>query len=540
MAAQAEIKAVITADDRASKTVGAFGTKLGDLSVGAAAAGAAIFGMGKMAIDFGIDSVKAFTESERATKMLENAVINVSHATREQLNETNKLAEAISKKGVLDDDVIKQGLAQLSTFGLQNKTVQQLAQSMADLTVNQFGVKATGEQAEAAANMMAKALRGQFSILEKSGIIFSDAQKNTILFGTESEKASAVVEGFARNLKYTNDVARLTGEGALAAMDVTLGNMQETIGQALLPAILILADKLAEFVSSDTFKNWLEKVTAWIRDELPKFMTKLFDEYIPKAKAAFEEWAPKIMLVVDVLGAIAGAILWVGGVINDTSANIGLAIGYIVLWFNDAKNAIENFGYNAYNTMLRARDTVLRWAESVGLAIFGVINFFRTLPAQISSAIGGIVPSINSALSGVWNAITEPFRRAFDWVKDQANKVKDTLTGALDPNKRHSPSLVDKINIGTDDIKNQYAGLFNDMKSMGTGFKVADFVATPKPMAQSDTAINRQNSTEINISLSGIFTGTPGEARKLAEMVADNLKTIAGSHNTTVTQMLGG
>lgn len=539
MAAEAHIKAVITADDRASKTVGTFGTKLGDLSVGAAAAGAAIFGMGKMAIDFGIESVKAFTESERATKMLENAVINVSHATREQLNETNKLAEAISKKGVLDDDVIKQGLAQLSTFGLQNKTVQRLAQSMADLTVNQFGVKATGEQAEAAANMMAKALRGQFSILEKSGIIFSDAQKNTILFGTESEKASAVIEGFARNLKYTNDVARLTGEGALAAMDVTLGNMQETIGQALLPAILILADKLAEFVSSDTFKNWLEKVTAWIRDELPKFMTKLFDEYIPKAKAAFEEWAPKIMLVVNVLGAIAGAILWVGGVINDTSANIGLAIGYIVLWFNDAKNAIENFGYNAYNTMLRARDTVLRWAESVGLAIFGVINFFRTLPAQISSAIGGLGSLLYNSgrdlIQGLINGVRSMAGAVWQAIKDVTKDVIQTAKNMLGIK---SPSIVFK-GIGENIGKGMAQGI-EASANLVQGSMIEMAAPSQAQQAAQPTAVSRQNSTEINISLSGIFTGTPGEARKLAEMVADNLKTIAGSHNTTVTQMLGG
>lgn len=539
MAAEAHIKAVITADDRASKTVGAFGTKLGDLSVGAAAAGAAIFGMGKMAIDFGIDSVKAFTESERATKMLENAVINVSHATREQLNETNKLAEAISKKGVLDDDVIKQGLAQLSTFGLQNKTVQTLAQSMADLTVNQFGVAATGAQAEDAANMMAKALRGQFGILEKSGIIFSDAQKNTILFGTESEKASAVVEGFAKNLKYTNDVARGTGEGALAAMNVAFGNMQETIGQALLPAILILADKLAEFVSSDTFKNWLEKVTAWIRDELPKFMTKLFDEYIPKAKAAFEEWAPKIMLVVNVLGAIAGAILWVGTVINDTSANIGLAIGFIVLWFNDAKNAIENFGYNAYNTMLRARDTVLRWAESVGLAIFGVINFFRTLPAQISSAIGGLSSLLYNSgrdlIQGLINGVRSMAGAVWQAIKDVTRDVIQTAKNMLGIK---SPSIVFK-GIGENIGKGMAQGI-EASANLVQGSMVEMSAPSQAQQAAQPTAVSRQNSTEINISLSGIFTGTPGEARKLAEMVADNLKTIAGSQNTTVTQMLGG
>ena len=77
------------------------------------------------------------------------------------------------------------------------------------------------------------------------------------------------------------------------------------------------------------------------------------------------------------------------------------------------------------------------------------------------------------------------------------------------------------------------------MQGLSTGFKVADMVATPQPtQAQAPATITRQQETAINISLSGIFTGTPGEARKLAEMVAANLKTIANSRNTTVAEML--
>jgi phage-related protein len=268
-------------------------------------------------------------------------------------------------------------------------------------------------------------------------------------------------------------------------------------------------------------------------------MTKLFDEYIPKAKAAFEEWAPKIMLVVNVLGAIAGAILWVGGVINNTSANIGLAIGYIVLWFNDAKNAIENFGYNAYNTMLRARDIVLRWAESVGLAIFGVINFFRTLPAQISSAIGGLGSLLYNSgrdlIQGLINGVRSMAGAVWQAIKDVTKDVIQTAKNMLGIK---SPSIVFK-GIGENIGKGMAQGI-EASANLVQGSMVEMATPSQAQQAAQPTAVSRQNSTEINISLSGIFTGTPGEARKLAEMVADNLKTIAGSHNTTVTQMLGG
>ena len=540
MAAEAHIKAVITADDRASDTLGKFGGGLGNISGLGMAAAAGIAAAGAAAVAFGVSSFNAFTESERAGKMLEHAVVAVTGATKEQLNQTNLLAEAISKKGVLDDDTIKTGLAQLSTFGLSNKAVQNLGQSMADLTVNQFGVAATSEQAADAANMMAKALNGQFGILEKSGIRFTDAQKKIIEFGTEEEKVAAINAGFAQNLKYTNDVAKETAEGGMARLNVAWGNIMETVGggiaNVLTPAINgittlmqqwqegsnpVLEGIKAGFASLFQFVQALANFYITILKPAIEFVAAAFINYLlPSLQALADDIRTQVMPMLQQFWAQNKD--WIIPVLQFLAVVIGVVVVGAIMAFIGAMRVIVFI------------------VSQVGQAFNNWLTDTRNVIGALVGMFNSIVPSINSALSGVWNAITEPFRRAFDWVKDQANKVKDTLTGALDPNKRHSPSLVDKINIGTDDIKNQYAGLFNDMKSMGTGFKVADFVATPKPMAQSDTAINRQNSTEINISLSGIFTGTPGEARKLAEMVADNLKTIAGSHNTTVTQMLGG
>lgn len=71
MASNAEIKAIITADDRASKTLAGVGDSFGKLlkitAVGAVAAGAA-------AVAFGVSAVKSFQESEDAAAQL-NAVL---------------------------------------------------------------------------------------------------------------------------------------------------------------------------------------------------------------------------------------------------------------------------------------------------------------------------------------------------------------------------------------------------------------------------------------------------------------------------------
>lgn len=272
----------------------------------AVAAGLAVASVA--AVAFGVSSVKAYAEAEKASKQLEHAVVDVSKATKAQLKETEDLADALEKKGVLDGDNIKMGLAQLSTFGLSNKAVQALGGSLSDLAVNQFGVNASGEQLSDTANMIAKALNGQFGILEKSGIRFNAAQKHAIEFGTEMEKVDAINQGFAQNLKFTNDVALTTWEGKLAKIGVSFENIKESIGGVIVTAITPLAASLSNFVASDQFQAWVANLNAWIAINLPIAIAWLRDEGLPALKAAFDAVWPVVQvlagLFVDFIGFI--------------------------------------------------------------------------------------------------------------------------------------------------------------------------------------------------------------------------------------------
>lgn len=239
-----------SAFDSANRGLSGFSNKLEDLKPqfqAMATYGTVAFG----AISaIAIKSITDYGDAEKSAKQLAYAVLNVSHATKEQLKQTEDLADALERKGVLDGDNIKMGMAQLSTFGLSNDAVRGLGGSLADLAVNQFGVNASGEQLADTANMMAKALNGQFGVLEKSGIRFTEAQQAIIKTGTEMEKVKAINEGFAQNLKYTNEVALTTFEGQLAKVKVQLGNVSEGIGQALLPAVQNLLTRITPVIDS--------------------------------------------------------------------------------------------------------------------------------------------------------------------------------------------------------------------------------------------------------------------------------------------------
>lgn len=199
-------------------------------------------------------AVKAIIEQEKAHRQLEHAVVGVSKGTKAQVEEIKNLADALEKKSGVDADALKMGAAQLSTFGLQTSTVVTLTKTLADLTVNQKGLTASGDDYVASANIMAKVLQGQFGILEKSGIRFTELQQEIILTGTESEKASAIIEGLNQNLRETTDTIAGSTEAQMAILKARIDDVKKSVGKGLTPAL----GKLME-----TVKPVIERIAVW-------------------------------------------------------------------------------------------------------------------------------------------------------------------------------------------------------------------------------------------------------------------------------------
>lgn len=334
---------------------------------------------GAAAVAFGKTAFDAFSEAEQASSMLSHAVRNVSKGTEEQLEATSALADELERKGVLDGDNIKMGLAQLSTFGLSNQAVQALGGSLADLAVNQFGVSASGEQLSDTANMIAKALNGQFGVLEKSGIRFTEAQQNAIKYGTEMEKVKAINEGFAQNLKYTNEVALQDNAGKLAHAKVQMGNFQESIGA-------LVAQGIGPLLTA--FNGWIErmggvdaimtKITEFIKNNLVWFQAiGIFVGTV--MVAAFGAWAVATIAATWPLLAIAAAV---------TAVIVGI------------KTLISNW------------DGVKQAFSSAGSWIMGVVDKFWLFLGPLGLVIKGIKElvenwdKIKGGFSSAWSSIT--------------------------------------------------------------------------------------------------------------------------------------
>lgn len=535
------------------QTLGGIGNAVSDFSKQAAVF-TGIVGAGFIA--FAKASVDASNEAETAQAQLEHAVIGVTKATKEELKATEDLAAAIQNKGVLDDDSVKIGLAQLSTFGLSNKAVQGLGQSLADLAVNQFGVNASGEQLGQTANMIAKALNGQFGVLEKSGIRFTDLQRKIIETGTEMEKVKAINEGFAQNLKFTNDVALTTTEGKIAALGVQFGNLKERVGDVI--------KGLATFIATgDLTGEFLRGIGMDEDDPRLKGLFQIRDAFMALGKWIGENQA-LVVTFLQGLGVALGALLVVGTLASlfalllnplflVSAAITALYIAWQTNFFGirditmSVVNEVVDFFNNYFLPAVQvATETFIHnwqflsdqfkgiWDIIIGLVqtawaiVYGIIQIGLALLsgdwdatwkavvdmlngawAGIQTTLNGIIEFIKGWGGQLFDRLTEPFRRAWSEIENLVKKIRD----AMDFTKRHSPSVVDLVNRGVNMVNKAFTGL----EFGGEGVQHA---------AGALGAVAGGGGTQVNhitISMDGALIGDEASAARIGEIVGDNI-----------------
>ena len=394
------------------------------VAIGTAAVGAAI-------VAIGITSYKAYGEAEVAQKQLEHAVLDVSKATKEQLTQTEALADALEKKGVLDGDNIKMGLAQLSTFGLSNKAVQGLGGSLADLAVNQFGVSASGEQLSDTANMIAKALNGQFGVLEKSGIRFTDLQQKMILTGTEMQKVDAINQGFAQNLKFTNEVAMQTGQGLEAHVKNQLGNLQEAFGKVISDGIKPLLTAFSTWI--DSFGGAEEAIAAllgWL-DMMQPYLVILAGMVAGALVPAFIAWGVTLMTVT--IPAILASLIALAPYIIIGGAIAAVAVVIYKAWS-------EN-----WLGMRDFLDTTIKFLSDLFTTFWTNLKaWFTDGPAYIAAAWTNLMNGIKNLAGSIWEGIKDVFRNGLNYLIDKLNvfiRAYNSVAGKI-------PGVGSKITLG--------------------------------------------------------------------------------------------
>lgn len=166
------------------------------------------------------------------------------NATDQEIQSVKDLCSAQQELGVIGDEVQLSGAQQMATF-LQNKqSLDVLIPAMNNLIAQQNGLNATNQDAVSIGNMMGKAMQGQVEVLQRVGITFTDAQKQVLQYGNESERAAMLAQVITDNVGNMNAELAKTDAGQWKQMDNWLGDIKEQLGgmvQRLAPAIAMLS-----------------------------------------------------------------------------------------------------------------------------------------------------------------------------------------------------------------------------------------------------------------------------------------------------------
>jgi hypothetical protein len=214
---------------------------------GVAKVGAVAFAaLGAASIKFGTDAVAAAASDQKAQLKLAKTLQNVTGATDAAISATEQFITAQQFATGVSDEQLRPALETLVRATGDVTKAQNLLKLGLDVSAG------SGRDLESISLALAKAQGGQFTALQRLGIIIPDNIKKSKDFGAVQEYLNKLFGGQAA-------VAAGTYEGKLAILKQRMSEVKETLGGALIPVLTGFADTVIKDVmpSIEVFVNAL-------------------------------------------------------------------------------------------------------------------------------------------------------------------------------------------------------------------------------------------------------------------------------------------
>ena len=285
------VKIVIDADDKASKEIQGVHSaldKLGGMAKGLALGGIAVGVAGIAALgNVLMDSVSAAMEAQAAQAQLAAVIESTGGIAGVTADMANRLATELQNVTRFEDDAVLGAESILLTFtNIGREVFPDAMWAAADLS------QALGTDLQSSVMMLGKALNDPLSgitALKRAGVQLTDQQEAMIKKMIEAGDTMGAQKIILQELEtQVGGSAKAYGEtlaGKLEIFNNKLGDVKETIGNALIPALSTLVDtlgpKLIEWAGA--FAKWVETDGARVIQDL----VDGFIEFIPKIEEAF-------------------------------------------------------------------------------------------------------------------------------------------------------------------------------------------------------------------------------------------------------------
>lgn len=413
-------------------------------------AGMAAMAAGAFSVDaviqFGKASVLAYADAEQSQLKLQNAyskfpqLADVSLAAMQDLN-----AEMMRKLGI-DDDELASSEAILAQFKLTGTQIRNLMPLLADYALKQ------GVAIPDAAGMLGKALMGNTRALKAIGVNYKATGDAALDYANITQALREKVGGFAEE-------ESKTAAGQLRKLETLYGNLQETVGEGLVPALE---------AGLPVLQAWVDQFTALIgpMNQFEKSLVRLLPEQVRTNEAGqtILDWAPNAVLGLGALGLVANQLRYPlqalqggEGLSGVASAAVRAASGF-------------NAGNRTLTTLLSSVNVAATATKGLDKALGGLtgaMNRWQSMQAY-RQALKAYVkdPTLESASAVVsaMQSAADSFKKPKNAVKFTNQAIKSIGTAVRESNidgelKQRLLDLLDKAGVKVRGIKDDLSGL---------------------------------------------------------------------------------
>ena len=418
----------------------AFGQVLGQGIVGGARA--AVGGLKSL-----VDGAR---EAARTTRLTEQVIKTTGGAANITAGQVGELATAISNKTGIDDEAIQTGANLLLTFtnvrnevGKGNDIFNQATGLVADFSAS------LGQDAKSSAIQLGKALNDPIkgvSALSDVGVSFTEQQKQQIKTLVESGDVLGAQKVILSELGKEFGGAAEAAADPSAKLTVTLDNLREQVGTALLPVF----NAVTQVLVSDV----VPAVSSLIG-----FVQKNSDVIGPLA-AVLGTVAGILFTLVKVTQAYTAVSAALTVVLNANPIGLvviavaALVTGLILAYKNS--ETFRRIVGNALDFVKNAASTVFNFFKSNWPLLLGILTgpfglalgFIIKNRDRIIDVIKAIPGLVKRAMSGAFDAIVGAFKSAVNSVIDLINGLEFKTPKV----EVFGKTLIDSQTIGFPDI----------------------------------------------------------------------------------------
>lgn len=391
--------------DRTSSRFSRFGgvMKAGFAAAGVAA-GAAAIAIGK----FAIDSVQAAAEAAKVTDQTAAVIKSMGIESQVTADEIANLSEKLAMMAGVDDDAIQSGVNLLLTFKNLTPIIDEVTGLTLDMSV------AMGTDMRSAAIQVGKALNDPITgltALRRVGVSFTEQQQEQITTLVEQGELLKAQRIIMKELENQFGGSARAQANAMDRVKVAIDNVQESIGEALLPIVNRLARRLARFVGSKEFQAWLKDAQRWVRR-----VAKDIEEW---------DWKGFINDVRDATNAVRRLVEWFKRVDGSKPSK---EIGKVGWSSDEAGQKVRRFVLAVARGFRDVYNSVKDW---LGRAVDWIDSAFDGADRWLADVGGDIVDGLLGGLSSAWTRVTS-------WISQKIAEIPAAakrLLGISSPSK---------------------------------------------------------------------------------------------------------